>query len=61
MSNFDNITGIFQCAFVYEHLSREEARISTKEKLERKRNQLSFDESKQIIRPKYEAVMLLLS
>ncbi len=60
MSNFDNISGIFNAAFVYENKTQGEAKDSVREKLERKRKQLHFDKSKEIIRPKYEAVMLLL-
>lgn len=60
MSNFDNIAGVFQCAYIYEHLSREEANISVREKFKRKWNQLHFEKSKKLIRPKYEAAMLLL-
>jgi uncharacterized protein len=60
MSAFDNITGLFQCAYTYEKLSRNEARISVKEKLENKWRQLKFKKSKEIIRPKYKAAILLL-
>jgi uncharacterized protein len=60
MSNFDNISGIFKAAFVYENLDQGEARRSVYEKLERKWKQLKFAKSKEIIRPKYEAVKLLL-
>ena len=58
---FSDITGIFQAAFCWEgHKSRSSALNSVKQKLERKWNQLHFDTSKKIIRPKYEAAMLLL-
>lgn len=60
MSCFENIAGIFQAALVYEHLDRGEAQKSVREKLERKWGQLHFDRSKEIIKPKYEAAMLLL-
>ena len=60
MSNFDNIAGIFEAAFVYEKQGRGEANISTREKLKRKWEQLKFEESQKIIKPKYEAAMLLL-
>lgn len=60
MSNFDNISGIFQAAFVYENKNREEARASVKKKLENKWNQLRFDTSKKIVKPKFEAAMILL-
>ncbi len=60
MSNFDNISGIFQAAFVYENKNQGEARESVRKKLENKYNQLRFEDSKKIIKPKYEAAMLLL-
>jgi len=59
LSNFDNISGIFKAAFVYEGLSQGEAQKSAFDKLTRKYNKLHFEESKEIIRPKYEAVKLL--
>ena len=61
MSNFDNLSGIFKAAFVYENKSQDEARDSVRQKLERKWKQLHFEKSKSIIKPKFEAVMLLLS
>jgi len=61
LSNFDNLSGIFRAAFTYEGLTQGEARISVKEKLKRKWNKLYLQESKELIRPKYEAAMLLLS
>lgn len=61
LSNFDNISGIFMAAFVYEKLNQDEARKSVKRKLENKYKQLHFERSKEIIKPKYEATMLLLS
>lgn len=60
MSNFDDIAGIFQVALVYENMTRKEARESILKKLENKWNQLRSEKSKEIIRPKYEAVKLLL-
>jgi uncharacterized protein len=60
MSNFDNVPGIFKASFVYENMTQGEAKISVREKLQRKWNQLRFEKSKEIIRPKYEAAMLLL-
>ena len=60
MSTFNNLSGLFKAALVYENLSQEEARISVREKLERKWNQIHFEESRELIRPKYEAAMLLL-
>lgn len=61
MSNFDNLAGIFKAAFVYEDKSQQEAQESVRSKLERKWEQLHFDKSRELIRPKYEAAMLLLS
>lgn len=60
MSNFDNLSGIFKAAFVYENLDQGDAAISVREKLERKWNKLHFENSRNMIRPKFEAVMLLL-
>lgn len=60
MSNFDNISGIFKAAFVYENLEQGEAKNSVKKKLQNKWEQLYFDKSKELIRPRYEAAMLLL-
>jgi len=60
MSNFDNIAGIFKAAYSYENLTQSEAKDSTRQKLERKWEQLHFKNSKDIIKPKFEAVMLLL-
>lgn len=60
ISNFDNLSGIFEAAFVYENLSRGEAQVSVYNKLQNKWGQLYFDKSKELIRPRYEAAMLLL-
>lgn len=60
MSNFENIAGIFKAAFVYENLNQGEARDSVRKKLENKWKQLHFDSSRRIIKPKYEAALLLL-
>lgn len=60
MSNFDNIPGIFKAAFVYENKNQEEAAESVRKKLDNKWNKLHFEESKKIIKPKYEAVRTLL-
>ena len=61
MSNFDNISGIFKAAFVYEGKTQGEAKQVVLQKLERKWKQLHFEKSKKIIRPKFEAAVLLLS
>ena len=60
MSNFNNIAGIFKAAFAYENQTQGEAKEAVREKLENKWKQLRFEKSKQIIKPKYEAAMLLL-
>jgi len=59
MSAFDNILGLFRAAFDWEDLDDEQARKSVREKLIRKYNQLSL-EGKKLVKPKYEAAMLLL-
>jgi uncharacterized protein len=60
LSNFDNLSGIFKAAFVYEDKTQDEAKKSVREKLERKYRQLHFKESRELIKPKMEAVKLLL-
>lgn len=60
MSAFNNISGIFKAAFIYDNMNQKEAKDSTREKLERKYKQLHFENSKRIIKPKFEAAMLLL-
>jgi uncharacterized protein len=60
ISNFDSIPGIFKAAFVYENKNQKEARESVRKKLQNKWKKLHFKDSKKIIKPKYEAAMLLL-
>ncbi len=60
MSNFDNIGGLFKAAYEFENLNQQEAQESIKAKLQRKYNKLHFEKSKEIIKPKYDAAMLLL-
>ncbi len=60
LSNFDNISGIFKAALVYEGKDQREAGFSVLSKLERKWRKLHFEESREMIRPKYEAFKLLL-
>ncbi len=60
LSNFDNIGGIFKAAYTFENMDQFEAQQSVRTKLQNKYHQLHFKESKQLIRPKYEAAMLLL-
>lgn len=59
MDAFNDLAGLFQCAYSFEHLSRGEAKKSVRDKLIRKWNKLS-DEAKNIIKSKHEAAMLLL-
>jgi uncharacterized protein len=60
MSAYDDISCLFGAAFVCEDKSRETAKKSVKDKLENSWKKLSFQESKNLIKPKYEAAMLLL-
>lgn len=60
MTSFDNVAGLFQAAYIQEGKTREEAKEAVRKKLENKWQQLSLENSKKIIRPKYEAAMLLL-
>jgi len=60
MSNFDNLSGLFKAAYVFEDLDQGEGAKSVMDKLERKWQKLHFLESKHIIRPKYEAYKTLL-
>ncbi len=60
MSTFDNLPGIFKAAFVFEKLDQGAAKIAVRKKLENKYKQLHFAKSKEIIKPKYDAAMLLL-
>ena len=59
ISCFDNLEGIFRAALVNENKSEEEARISVVNKMNNKWNQLKFEKSKEIIRPKYDAFKIL--
>ena len=60
LSNFDNLTGLFTNALVTESKNQIEAKESVKNKLRRKWNQLHFESSRKMIKPKFEAAMLLL-
>ena len=60
MSNFGNIAGLFKAAYIFEDLTQGEAKISVREKLERKWSQLHFKESKDMVRNKYKAIQELL-
>lgn len=60
IDSFNRLSGLFEAAYVYEKLSREEARVSVKNKLENKWNQITLIEARELIKPKYDAAMLLL-
>ena len=60
LSNFDTLPGNFKAAFVHEGLTQGQARVSVREKFKRKYHKLHFEESRRIIKPKFEAIMLLL-
>ncbi len=59
MSTFDNIPGLFKAEFIYEHKTQGEAKESVRKKLENKWNQLHFENSKRMLKPRFEAAMLL--
>lgn len=59
LSNFDNISGIFKTALVYEGLNQGDAKKSVMCKLENKYKQLSFKKSKDLVRPKIKAARIL--
>ncbi len=59
MTVFDRIEGVFMGAFIYEKLDQAEARESVRKKIINSFNKLS-SEAQEIIKPKYEAAMLLL-
>lgn len=60
IDQFNNISGIFKAALVYEKLDQGQARKSVREKLQRKWKKLYLEESKRIVKPKYKAAMILL-
>jgi uncharacterized protein len=59
VSNFDNIVGIVKTALVYENKTEKEAKQEVLDKLERKWKQIHFEESRNLIKPRLEAVRLL--
>lgn len=59
ISNFDNIVGIINSALFYENKTEKEAKQEVLNKLERKWNQLHFQESRELVKPKLEAVRIL--
>lgn len=60
LSAFNNLAGLFKAALVYESKTQGAAKESVRQKLEHKWKQLHFDDSRIMIKPKYEAAMLLL-
>ena len=60
MAAFDHIHGPFTAALVYEKRSQSSARDSVREKYVNSWNKLNFEESKFLIKPKFEAIKLLL-
>jgi uncharacterized protein len=59
ISIFDNIGGIYKAAFTYENKNQEQGNKAVRQKLMNSFNKVS-PEAKEIIRPKYDAAMLLL-
>lgn len=60
MSHFDNVSGIFQAAFVFENKSQKEAQLSVLKKLRGSRDKLS-SEGKKMIEEKYNAAEVLFN
>lgn len=60
LSNFDNISGIFKAAFMYEDLDQSEAQKAVYRKLKNKWDKLHFTQSRELVRAKYEAAVTLL-
>ena len=60
LSHFDNLGGLFMAAFIYEKKGQREAQESVRKKLINSWNKLSLKESKELIKLKYEAILLLL-
>jgi len=61
LANIENVSGILKAAFIYEHLNQRQAKISAREKIKRKWNQLKLKESKDLVREKFNAAMIVLS
>lgn len=59
MSAFDNIGGQFKATFIYDNMTQMESRKYVRRKLVNSYNKLS-NEAKEIIKPKFDAAMLLL-
>ena len=60
ISAFDNLSGLFKAAVFHENLNQIQAKASVKQKLLNSWEKLS-PRAKDLIRPKYEAAMILLS
>ncbi len=60
LSSFKQITGPFMAAMAYEKKNQIEAKESIKRKFKNSWNKLCFQESKDIIKPRYDAIMFLL-
>ncbi len=60
ISAFDHIQGLFFAAYISERRNQREARDSVRQKLINSWNKLCFPQSRELIKPKYEAAMLLL-
>lgn len=61
MSHFDNVWELEKAELVLGKITdKSEVKKKVKEKLKQSWNKLSFQESKELIKPKYDAVMLLL-
>ena len=58
--NFDMLPGLFYAKLMVEKFTQIQAAKSVKKKLENKWRKLHFKESKELIKPKYKAAMLLL-
>ncbi len=59
MSAFDNIGGQFKATFIYDNMTQEESRKYVAQKLINSYSKLS-SEAKKLIKPKFDAAMLLL-
>jgi len=59
MSHFENIASLFYLAFLSHKMNIDDGNCWLIEKLKRSWNKLSLEESKKLIKPKYEAAMLL--
>jgi len=57
---FNDVSKQFVVCLVHEKLSLEEAKRSIIRKLQNKWNQLSLEESRQMIKPKFDAAMVVL-